>query len=134
MVEHTRAHPRLEQETPPGRREKLELGTLFLPAGLKVVGRNPGPLLLPRRHLAPRGRRRAQQGGRRRDPGRLRLRDLRQSLRRPRALGLPCSKEAETKAGVRFGRVMLGGWSAGCGAIRQILRDARRLRPRRRAP
>jgi hypothetical protein len=32
-------------------------------------------------------------------------------------------KEAETKAGVRFGRVMLGGWSAGCGAIRQILRD-----------
>ena len=31
-------------------------------------------------------------------------------------------KEAETKAGVRFGRVMLGGWSAGCGAIRQILK------------
>jgi len=31
-------------------------------------------------------------------------------------------KEAETKAGVHFGRVMLGGWSAGCGAIRQILR------------
>src|ERR1035438_2936742 len=30
-------------------------------------------------------------------------------------------KEAEGKAGVRFGRVMLGGWSAGCGAIRQIL-------------
>src|SRR5215813_8873967 len=29
MVEHTRAHPRLKEETPPGRREKLELGTLF---------------------------------------------------------------------------------------------------------
>jgi hypothetical protein len=31
-------------------------------------------------------------------------------------------KEAESQAGVRFGRVMLGGWSAGCGAIRQILK------------
>ena len=30
-------------------------------------------------------------------------------------------EDAESKAGVRFGRVMLGGWSAGCGAIRQIL-------------
>ena len=36
MVEHTRAHPRLKQESPPGRREKLELGNLFLPAGLKA--------------------------------------------------------------------------------------------------
>src|SRR5215510_3318896 len=35
MVEHTRAHPRLKQEAPSGRRETLELGTLFLPAKLK---------------------------------------------------------------------------------------------------
>jgi hypothetical protein len=35
MVEHTRAHPRLQQQPPPGRREPLELGSLFLPAGLK---------------------------------------------------------------------------------------------------
>jgi len=35
MVEHSRAHPRLKQEAPPGRRETLELGTLFLPAKLK---------------------------------------------------------------------------------------------------
>ena len=41
MVEHTRAHPRLKQETPPGRREKLELGTLFIPAGLKGAGAIP---------------------------------------------------------------------------------------------
>src|SRR5262249_51699319 len=32
-------------------------------------------------------------------------------------------KEAETKSGMRFTRVLLGGWSAGCGAIRQILRS-----------
>jgi len=31
-------------------------------------------------------------------------------------------KEAEEKAGLHFSRVILGGWSAGCGAVRQILR------------
>jgi len=30
-------------------------------------------------------------------------------------------QEAEAKAGFPFGRVVLGGWSAGCGALRQIL-------------
>ena len=35
LVEHTRAHPRLAEETPPGRREPLEVGTLFLPARLR---------------------------------------------------------------------------------------------------
>src|SRR5258708_19941839 len=43
MVEHTRVHPRLKDETPPGRREKLGLGTLFLPAGMKTVN---GPAVL----------------------------------------------------------------------------------------
>ena len=37
MVEHTRAHPRLKEQSPPGRREKLALGTLFLPAGMKTA-------------------------------------------------------------------------------------------------
>src|SRR4051795_8838117 len=37
MVEHTRAHPRLKEQSPPGRREKLALGTLFLPAGMKAA-------------------------------------------------------------------------------------------------
>ena len=36
MVERTRAHPRLQEQSPPGRREKLALGTLFLPAGMKT--------------------------------------------------------------------------------------------------
>src|SRR5690349_19884777 len=31
MVEHTRPHPRLAEEHPAGRREKLELGMLYLP-------------------------------------------------------------------------------------------------------
>src|SRR5437016_12204218 len=41
MVEHTRAHPRLKEEKPEGRREKLDVGTLFLPAGLKLEGKVP---------------------------------------------------------------------------------------------
>ena len=36
MVEHTRTHPRLKEQSPPGHREKLALGTLFLPAGMKT--------------------------------------------------------------------------------------------------
>jgi poly(3-hydroxybutyrate) depolymerase len=35
MVEHTRAHPRTVESTPAGRRLKLELGTLFIPARLE---------------------------------------------------------------------------------------------------
>src|SRR5437773_1407822 len=35
MVEHTRTHPRLTEETQPGRHEKLDLGTLFIPEARK---------------------------------------------------------------------------------------------------
>jgi hypothetical protein len=31
--------------------------------------------------------------------------------------------EAERRAGIRIGRVILGGWSAGCGAVREILKS-----------
>src|SRR5512134_2020964 len=63
MVEHTRAHPRLKQEAPPGRRETLELGTLFVPAKLKFKGTLPlfvhfhGGTWLPEVAAAKEGRR-----------------------------------------------------------------------------
>ena len=41
MVEHTRAHPRLPAQTTEGRREKLSLGTLFVPAKLRSKKRAP---------------------------------------------------------------------------------------------
>src|SRR5438876_3953375 len=41
MVEHTRAHPRLTKESPPGRRIPLTLGTLFLPEKLNRDGKVP---------------------------------------------------------------------------------------------
>src|SRR5947207_1386586 len=43
MVEHTRAHPRMREQSPPGRREKLALGTLFIPAGINDA--NNGAIL-----------------------------------------------------------------------------------------
>jgi len=119
MVEHTRAHLRLTEQTPPGRREKLDLGTLFLPAGLKANG---APLLFffhggtwvpevaaARNKTAVIG---IQAGSGSSTYSRL----FEDPQRFPRLL-----QEAEAKSGAKFGRVMLGGWSAGCGAIRQIL-------------
>src|SRR5215472_11572649 len=37
MVEHTRPHPRLAEEHPAGRREPLELGTLYIPPRVRPV-------------------------------------------------------------------------------------------------
>ena len=120
MVEHTRAHQRLTQQTPAGRREKLELGTLFLPDGWKsgpastVLFFFHGGTWLPeaaaaRNKLAVV----SIQGG----SGSASYARLFEDAKRfPRLV-----EEAENKAGGHFGRVMLGGWSAGCGAIRQIL-------------
>jgi len=122
MVEHTRTHPRLAEQKPPGRHYSLTAGSLFLPQKLK--GPLP-PLLvffhggswLPEVSVARDSRMAVitlQAGAGSavydrvfREPGRL----------------LQLIAEAGTVSGLRFGPVILGGWSAGCGAIRAILRD-----------
>jgi hypothetical protein len=121
MVEHTRAHSRLKEESPSGSREKLALGTLFVPAGIKgannvaVLFFFHGGTWLP--EVAAAQNKMAvvtvQAGSGSGTYARL----FDDPARFPALL-----KEAETKAGVRFGRILLGGWSAGCGAIRQILK------------
>src|SRR5882724_9295889 len=123
MQEHTRAHPRLEQQTLAGRREPLSLGTLFIPA--KLDGKSSLPLLVffhggswvPEVAAARNGSaaisvqigagsgvyvRAFQQGDR--------LGDL--------------IREAESKSGKSFSRITVGGWSAGCGALREIVKSA----------
>jgi len=121
MVEHTRLHTRLKEETPPGRREKLGLGTLFLPAGMKTVNGAPvlfffhGGTWLP--EVAAAQNKVAVVAVQAGSGSAAYTRLFEDAARFPALL-----KEAETKAGVDFGRVMLGGWSAGCGAIRQILK------------
>lgn len=121
MVEHTRAHPRLKQETPPGRREALEPGTLFLPDRLRL--KNGIPLLVffhggtwipevaaARHRMAVISVQIGAGSG-------VYVRAFADPLRFPALLA-----EAERRAGVRIGRVILGGWSAGCGAVREILK------------
>lgn len=122
MVEHTRSHPRLREETPPGRREKLELGTLFLPENLK--GKTTAPLFLhfhggtwlPEVAAARIGNTAVisvQLGSGSgvyakpfSDPG----------------LFLRLISEAESKVGMKFSPVTLTSWSAGYGASREILK------------
>lgn len=125
MVEHTRAHPRLKQESPPGRREGLEIGTLFLPARLKL--KSPTLLLiffhggswLP--ELAA-----TQAGGTAVLTIQLRAgsgtysKIFEDSGRFDRLM-----EEAESKAGVKFAPLTLGGWSAGCQTVRELLKTQR---------
>jgi hypothetical protein len=121
MVEHTRTHARLTQVPLPGRREKLRLGTLFLPQKLKLTAHTPllmffhAPDWIPElaavRH------------------GNLAVITIRigagtsvyeRPFLDPKFFG-ELLREAERKAGVTFDPITLGGWSAGCGAIRGIL-------------
>lgn len=123
MVEHTRTHPRLEKTTPSGRRIGLELGTLFVPEKVKP-GRQAELLLffhggdwIP--ELAAAKQRNmavitVQTGAGSSTYERL----FADPARLPRLIA-----EAEAKSGLTFGEIDLGGWSAGCGALRKILND-----------
>lgn len=122
MVEHTRAHPRLKQETPEGRREKLELGTLFLPAKLKLKSRTPlfihfhGGAWLPEVAAARAGKTAVIS---------IQIGAGSSVYARPfgdAQLFARLIAEAETKAGVKFSPITLTSWSAGYGAVRAILK------------
>jgi hypothetical protein len=117
-----RERERLQQETPKGRREKLSIGTLFIPEGLKTDA--PVPLFI-HFHSATW------------------LPEVAASRRQVAVISVqlgsgssvyakPFSdpkvfhellKEAEKKADIKFGVIGLTGWSAGYGAVREILKD-----------
>lgn len=126
MVEHTRAHPRLPEARPPGRREALALGALFVPERLapkpgrtrtvplavvfhagawlpEVAGDEAGTAVIGVQLAASSGGYAAAVA----EEGWL------ASL-----LG-----EAGRKAGGRFSPITLVGWSAGCGALRELLKQ-----------
>jgi hypothetical protein len=122
MVEHTRTHQRLKQATPAGRRVPLRVGTLFLPAALKT---RPTVPLFIHFHGAP-------------WIGELAASELKQTAVITAQLGSGSSvyakpfldpqafaqmlSEAEAQANMKFGPITLTSWSAGYGAIREILR------------
>lgn len=122
MVEHTRAHPRLTEQSPAGRREALSTGRLFVPA--KLAGRKRVPLVV---HFHGAGwvvEMAAAQNGF------AAIADQEGSgsaaYAKPfagRARFAAMLREAEEKSGAVFAPITLSCWSAGYGAIREILAD-----------
>jgi hypothetical protein len=121
MVEHTRAHPRLQQEAPRGRREQLMVGTLFIPAKLEKAKRLPlfvhfhGASWVAELAAARNGRTAviSVQSGSGSSTYAKQFSD--------RGLFEAMLREATERTGVTFGPISLTAWSAGHGAIREIL-------------
>jgi hypothetical protein len=122
MVETTRTHPRLKEEKPKGRREKLPVGTLFLPDNLKLDSKVPlfihfhGGSWLPEVAAARHAKAAVmtvQLGSGSAVYGK--------AFADPKTFG-ELLNQAEAKAGVRFEPVGLTAWSAGYGAVRAILK------------
>lgn len=120
LVEHTRAHPRLSEEAPAGQRETLELGTLFVPKGVRKKARLVihfhGDALIP--EIAA-----ARVGGT--AVISMQLGFGSGAYGRPFAdpqLFARIVSEAEAKSHLTFSPIILTAWSAGYGAVRAILR------------
>jgi hypothetical protein len=119
MVEHTREHPRLKEERPEGRREKLSAGTLFIPEAL--AGRTEAPLLIFMHgggwipEIAAKERNMVAIVIQRSDGYR--------TLFEMEGAFEALVSEASAKGGMRWSGITVGGWSAGCGGIRQIMRS-----------
>lgn len=122
MVEHTRAHERLAQRDWSSRKETLSLGTLFLPERYrsgKLLVFFHGGTWLPEESVSRRG-----------DVAALSVHISGTSDGYVGAFSKAdrferLIKEAESKGGLEFRAIAMGGWSAGCGAIRTILREGR---------
>ncbi len=121
MVEHTRKHERLTEQTVRGERHQLALGVLYLAPRLKQKSM---PLLIhfhgPRWIAEMAG---GQLGGAAVisvDSGA--GSGVYAEPFRDTGFFAELLKEAEQKAGTRFAPVTLSSWSAGYGAVREILR------------
>lgn len=121
MVETTRAHPRLKEESPLGRRVKLEVGTLFLPDGLKRDAPLPllihfhGGVWLPEVAAVRHGKFAVLS---------VQLGSGSGAYAKPFCdpkLLTRLLAEAERKADFRVGSLTLSAWSAGYGAVREVL-------------
>ncbi len=118
MVEHTREHPRLKEEHPPGRREKLDAATLFIPQA--IAERKEATLLIfmhggnwiPEVAAAKHGMVALviQRG------------DGYKALFEKADAFESLVNSAAAKSGMMWTRITVGGWSAGCQGIRAMLR------------
>ena len=123
MVEHTRSHPRLTKTEPAGTRTPLSLGTLFIPA--KLAHKHTAHLLIF--FLAPDwlGQLAASQQPNlaiitvNAGAGSSNYSKLFEDPTR----FLKLIDEAQSTSHLTFTDIAIGGFSAGCGALRQILAD-----------
>jgi hypothetical protein len=120
MVEHTRPHPRLPDTPPEGQREKLELGTLFVPKGVRgkvrLVIHFHGSETIPEIAAARLGGTAVIS---------MQLGTGSGAYGRPFADPKVFARivaEAEAKSHLTFSPIILTSWSAGYGAVRAILR------------
>lgn len=122
MMEHTRAHQRLREETPPGRREALEVGTLFLPAALKIKSTTPLVIHFNGGNWLPEVAA-ARVGGVAVISAQLGSGSgvYARPFLDPQVFARLIA-EAETKAHITFAPITLTSWSAGYGAVREILK------------
>ena len=123
MVEHTRAHPRLERTVPPGRRIGLELGTLFLPEKMHRADQAGLLFFFHGGDWIP-----ELAASRQRNMAVIRIQAGAGSSSYEQLFADPARfpsliADAESRSGLRFSEIDLGGWSAGCGALRKILND-----------
>lgn len=121
MVEHTREHPRLAESKPEGRREKLSVGTLFIPA--RLAGHKKLPLFIHFHggqwvpeiaaakdgHFAVISVQTGSGSG-----------TYAAQFAKPEVFATML-REAQEKSGITFAPISLTAWSAGHGAIREIL-------------
>lgn len=122
MVENTRPHPRLEKRDTPGTRVNLSVGELFVPGGLKSAKKTP---LLVHFHGAPWVPEQVIAGKHKAAVLAVELGAGSSVYARP--FREPASfatllDEASRAAHTQFSPIVVSGWSAGYGAIREILR------------
>ncbi len=118
MVEHTRAHPRLKEEHPAGKREKLEAGTLFIPQA--TVGQKDAPLLI----FMHGGTWIPEIAAAKHNMAALVIQrgDGYKALFEKEGAFEALLATAADKAGMSWAQITVGGWSAGCRGIRAMLR------------
>ena len=118
MVENTREHPRIPQESPAGRRFAVDLGTLFVPRGSRpelLVFFHGGQLIPEAAAFAQRQSAVTIQLGPSSDSYVEAFQDQGRFLK--------LLDQVKARSGVAYSNVILAGWSAGCGGVRQIIRD-----------
>ncbi|MES2391133.1 MAG: hypothetical protein V4555_05805 [Acidobacteriota bacterium] len=122
MVEHTRPHPRLTKTEPAGARKPLELGTLFIPT--KLPHKHTARLLF----FFHRGDWLPQLAATENNVAVITIQAGAGSGTYVKLFADPnrfpaLIASAEYASGLTFTDISLAGWSAGCGALRQILSD-----------